>query len=116
MICEFKNSIKNIQILLKVLVILALLDLIATIYWVAAGLATEANPIMNFFLQYSFYSFAMAKLSLSFTGIFTLNLLKEKRQTLIFSLSAMLVIVYLGVVAWHTYGLVLLLIFNNGLI
>ena len=35
------------------LAILIIIDLTATLFWVHNGLATEANPIMDFFLQYS---------------------------------------------------------------
>ena len=43
-----------INILLPVLVLLTLIDLAATVFWVASGIATEANPVLEAAIQKSF--------------------------------------------------------------
>ena len=77
----------TIRCLLKILILLGLFDLIATIYWISAGLATEANPIMKHFLDNSYYSFACVKLFFMFAGVLILNQFKKIKRKLIFKIS-----------------------------
>ena len=57
--------LRRIVKLVYFLAFLILVDLTATLFWVGNGLATEANPIMDFFLQISPILFVLAKLGLT---------------------------------------------------
>tara|TARA_R100000700_G_C3155911_1_gene133190 strand:- start:5 stop:343 length:339 start_codon:yes stop_codon:yes gene_type:complete len=57
---------------LRTIVALTLIDLVFTIYWVGAGHATEANPLLNYFLNYGMVTFAFVKLALGLGSILIL--------------------------------------------
>ncbi len=95
------------NILLPALVILTLVDLAATVYWVSSGLATEANPILEAVIQKSFLLFAVTKIGLAYFGIFILNRYRSRR--LVFRLAAFAVCAYLAVTIWHVIGLLMVL-------
>jgi hypothetical protein len=81
-----------------------LFDLVATIYWISNGEATEANPMMNYFLTKSFYLFAAVKLSLTFGGILILDRFKDIFNKLVFKASLFLLLVYAVLAGWHVVG------------
>ena len=89
---------------LSLLLSLALIDLVATMIWLTTGIATEANPIMNYFLAFSLPHFAIAKLLLTFAGVTILHLFRTKRNNLIFTASMILVAVYSVLTCWHVAG------------
>jgi len=95
---------KLIQCFLVCLIFLSLLDLVATIYWVSSGEAKEVNPIMAYFIDKSFYLFALAKLSFTFGGIFILDRFKNIFNKLIFNASLFLLLVYAALAGWHIVG------------
>ena len=96
-----------INILLPVLVLLTLIDLTATVFWVSSGIATEANPILEAVIQKSFLLFAFVKISLAYFGVLVLR--HHKRKRIVFDLAMAAVFVYLGVTAWHVMGLLMVL-------
>ena len=96
-----------INILLPVLVLLTLIDLAATVFWVASGIATEANPILEAAIQKSFLLFAVVKIGLAYLGVLILR--HHKRKRIVFDLAMAAVFVYLGVTAWHVVGLLMVL-------
>ena len=96
-----------INILLPVLVLLTLIDLTATVFWVSSGIATEANPILEAVIQKSFLLFAFVKISLAYFGVLILR--HHKRKRIVFDLAMAAVFVYLGVTAWHVMGLLMVL-------
>ena len=96
-----------INILLPVLVLLTLIDLTATVFWVSSGIATEANPILEAVIQKSFLLFAFVKISLAYFGVLILRHHKKKR--IVFDLAMAAVFIYLGVTAWHVVGLLMVL-------
>ena len=96
-----------INILLPVLVLLTLIDLTATVFWVSSGIATEANPLLEAVIQKSFLLFAVVKIVLAYLGILILRHHKKKR--IVFDLAMAAVFVYLGVTAWHVVGLLMVL-------
>ena len=89
---------------LFILIFLSLFDLVMTMIWVATGEAEEANPVMDFFLQRSFYLFAIAKLFLTFGGILILHRYKSIADKFIFKASLFLVLVYAVLTGWHIIG------------
>lgn len=95
---------KVIDCALLLLIFLSLFDLIMTITWVSTGEAEEANPIMNFFLQKSFYLFALIKLFLTFGGILILDRYKNIADKLIFKACLVLVLIYAALSGWHIIG------------
>ena len=100
-----KNKLNRIiECLFFILVVLVLVDLVATIFWVSSGEATEANPVMNYFLQKSFYLFTVAKLALTFGGILILDKFKNIFNKLIFKISLFLIVIYAVLAGWHIVG------------
>lgn len=102
------NKRKAILFLLNCLVFFIFVDLVGTIVWVTAGLALEANPVMDYFLRYSPVLFAVVKLGLSFTGIYVLYLFRRRFRKIIFYSSLALTLIYLMVALHHLKGIVLL--------
>jgi len=66
--------------LVYLLTIFILIDLTATLYWVANDLGHEANPIMNFFLDVSPLLFVIAKLGFSGIGIWILYYFRKRSK------------------------------------
>ena len=100
---------KKIVTLLYILTILTFVDLIATLFWIYGGWATEANPMMDFFLSYSSLSFVAAKLGLSFSGIYILYHFRKRFKTIILNVLLGLNLIYITLCAYHLLGMVFLL-------
>jgi len=96
-----------------ILTIFILIDLTATIYWIAQGLAHEANPLMGFFLESSPLLFVIAKLGLSGVGIGILCFFRKRFPVIIFKVMLGLNVIYCGVVVYHIWGLLFLLLTTN---
>lgn len=99
--------------LVYVLTFLILVDLTATLYWIANDLGHEANPIMNLFLAYSPLLFVVAKLGLSAAGVFILYYFRKRFKKFIFKSLLALNLVYIAVFVYHLWGLVFLLLNTN---
>tara|TARA_R110000796_G_scaffold215991_1_gene332045 strand:- start:1111 stop:1422 length:312 start_codon:yes stop_codon:yes gene_type:complete len=93
------------------LVIFILIDLTATIFWLANGLASEANPVMAYFLDISPLLFVIAKLGLSALGIWILYYFRKRFTSIIFQILLLLNLVYIVISIYHLYG-VLFFLFN----
>ena len=106
-------TIRKIHILSSLLIVLILIDLVATIYWIASGSATEANPIMNYYLKHSILAFAIAKLSISFFSLSVLLKFKKRFKHFIFRSLFALTLVYAAVFGWHITGLLFLVFQTN---
>jgi len=104
---------RNIVRLVYILAVLILIDLTATLFWVSHGLANEANPIMDFFLQYSPLLFVVAKLGLSGVGIYILYYFRKRFKDRIFKILLGLNLVYLAVFVYHLWGVLFLLVSTN---
>lgn len=100
---------KKIVNLAYVLTILIFIDLTATLFWVHGGLATEANPVMNFFFRYSSIAFVAAKLGFSFTGIYIFYIFRERFRKIILTALIALNCIYIGVCLYHLWGMLFLL-------
>jgi len=105
--------VRNIVRLVYILAVLILIDLTATLFWVSHDLATEANPIMDFFLQYSPLLFVVAKLGLSGVGIYILYYFRKRFKDRIFKILLGLNLVYLAVFVYHLWGVLFLLVSTN---
>jgi len=101
----FPLPVKGVKFLLSCLLLLTLFDLVATVYWISAGLAIEANPILARIIEKSYIFFAATKFSFVFVGIFLLDKFKTKRNRLIFHASLSMVLIYVCVALWHISGL-----------
>ena len=104
---------RKIVRLVYILTIFILIDLTATIYWVANDLGHEANPIMAFFLDISPLLFVIAKLGLSGVGIWILYFFRERFTKTIFKVLLGLNLVYISIFVYHLWGLVFLLLTTN---
>jgi len=104
---------KKIVRLVYVLTIFILIDLTATIYWVANDLGYEANPVMAFFLKISPFLFVIAKLGLSTVGIGILYYFRKRFRQTIFRVLLFLNLVYITIFAYHLWGLLFLLFATN---
>jgi len=100
---------KKIARLVYLLAIFILVDLSATIYWVANDLGHEANPIMSFFLDSSPLLFIIVKLGLSAAGIWILYFFRKRFATTIFRSLLGLNIIYIAVFIYHLWGVLFLL-------
>ncbi len=104
---------RNIVRLVYILAVLILVDLTATLFWISHDLATEANPLMDFFLQYSPLLFVVAKLGLSGVGIYILYYFRKRFKDRIFKILLGLNLVYLAVFVYHLWGVLFLLVSTN---
>ena len=104
---------RGIVRLVYVLTILILIDLTATLYWLAHDFAHEANPIMNFFLACSPLLFVVAKLGLSGVGIWILYYFRKRFTNTIFKVLLGLNLVYISVFVYHLWGVAFLLYTTN---
>jgi|TARA_A100001391_G_scaffold78642_1_gene51094 succinate dehydrogenase hydrophobic anchor subunit len=105
--------LRKIVGLVYALAILILIDLTATLFWVTNDLATEANPIMDFFLQVSPLLFVIAKLALSATGIWILYYFRKRFKRKIFKILLGLNLIYIAVFVYHLWGVLFLLFSTN---
>lgn len=96
-----------------ILTVLILFDLIATLYWVHSGLATEANPLMNFYFEQSSFLFIFVKLALSFSGLSILYFFRTRFRKIILHTLLGLNIIYIGVCIYHLWGMLFLLFQTN---
>jgi hypothetical protein len=104
---------RKIVRLVYILTIFILIDLTATIYWVANDLGHEANPIMAFFLKTSPLLFVIAKLGFSGVGIGILYFFRKQFTKTIFRILLCLNLVYISVFVYHLWGLLFLLLTTN---
>ena len=93
---------------LKTIVALTLIDLVFTIYWVGAGHATEANPLLNYFLNYGMVTFALVKLALGLGSV--LILFKNLNHWLVKLTVPMILLSYFWLTLHHCRGIYLWLI------
>jgi len=100
---------RNIVRLVYILAVLILIDLSATLFWVTNDLATEANPIMDFFLQISPLLFVVAKLGLSGVGIYILYYFRKRFRRKVFKILLALNLIYIAVFMYHLWGVLFLL-------
>jgi hypothetical protein len=96
-----------------ILTILVFIDLLATLFWVEGGLATEANPIMNFFLGVSPLIFVLIKLGVSFSGIFILHRFRGQFRKFVLHSLMGLNLVYVSVCLYHLWAMLFLLTATN---
>tara|TARA_Y100000310_G_scaffold79089_1_gene75786 strand:- start:5316 stop:5633 length:318 start_codon:yes stop_codon:yes gene_type:complete len=104
---------RSIVRLVYILAILIFIDLTATLFWLSHDLATEANPIMDWFLQLSPLLFVIAKLGLSAIGIWILYFLRKRFTKIIFQILLGLNLVYISIFVYHLWGVLFLLISTN---
>ena len=83
-----------------VLAIICTLDMLSTAWLVRNGIAKEANPIMQFYLDSGIYWFVFFKVLLYAAPIFVLELLRRRRPRSIRHILRLGVVLYLA-----TYGL-----------
>jgi hypothetical protein len=101
--------VRNIVRLVYILAVLILIDLSATLFWITNDLATEANPIMDFFLQVSPLLFVVAKLGLSGVGIYILYYFRKRFRRKVFKILLALNLIYIAVFMYHLWGVLFLL-------
>jgi len=100
---------RKIVRLAYILTLFILIDLTATLYWIANDLGHEANPIMEFFLNISPLLFVITKLGLSGVGIWILYYFRKRFTTIIFRALLILNLIYIGLFVYHLWGLLFLL-------
>ena len=104
---------RKIVRLAYILTIFILIDLTATLYWIANDLGHEANPIMAFFLEISPLLFVVAKVGLSTAGIWILCYFRKRFTRAIFHTLLGLNFVYIVIFVYHLWGLLFLLLATN---
>jgi hypothetical protein len=92
----------SVPLLLWGVFIANLLDATLTLIWIDSGIATEANPIMNYLLQLGKEWFFTGKiLAVSISCLILLHL-QKLRLTKLVSLFACLM--YIGIITFHVLG------------
>ena len=79
--------------------VLNLLDAIFTLQFVSAGVATEANPLMDYLLSHNPLLFMVGKLALVSVGILLLWHLRTKRLAIAGIVTSLAI--YTLIVAYH---------------
>ena len=100
---------RKIVRLVYILAIFILIDLTATLFWISNDLATEANPIMDFFLEISPLLFVVDKLGLSAVGIWILYYFRRTFKETIFRILLFLNLIYIAIFVYHLWGALFLL-------
>ena len=67
----------------KILIGICLLDMISTVWLVTSGMAGEANPVMDFYLNTGLFWFILMKSLLVIAPVFVLELLRTRRPRFI---------------------------------
>ena len=93
------DSLLSIKRQLRIIIILSLFDMLMTLIWVNAGLATEANPVMDYVLSKSNMTFAVTKLGLTLGSAWLLN--RFKNNLLAKMAVPFILLVYLGIGGYH---------------
>ncbi len=104
-----RQMLRKIARLVYFLSILIIIDLTATLFWVRNGLATEANPVMDFFLQHSPILFVLTKLGLSVGGLYILYFFGKRFKRKVFYILLILNLIYLIVFGYHLWAALFLL-------
>ena len=89
----------RLEIVLLTLFCLNAIDAVATLSWINADLATEANPLMDYLLQTHPLAFILGKMSLA--GLGCLLLWRLRRHPFTSTGSFTLVIIYGAVCLYH---------------
>lgn len=87
-----------------VLALICTADMIYTLWLVASGAATEANPIMGFYFEHSQNAFVGAKTLLIVGSICALEILRRKRPRTvqpIIRMGLVLYVVFYGIGLWY---------------
>lgn len=96
----------RIELLLSITLFLNLIDAVLTLALVDLGLAVEANPIMDYFLQVGPLAFMLAKLALVSLGVGTLWHFRRYPMALFGTLCVFGI--YSMLLAYHTRSVFLL--------
>lgn len=84
---------------LRIIIILSLFDMLMTLIWVNAGLATEANPIMDYVLSKGNMVFATTKLGLTLGSVWLLH--KFRKNILAKFMVPFISMAYLSIAVYH---------------
>ena len=91
-----------IELTLSVIFFANILDAVLTIHWIDTGIATEANPIMEYFLQFGFAWFLVGKISIVSFACLTLWKLRENRLSK--AVTILGCVVYCAIITFHLVG------------
>ena len=90
---------------LILLIILNIIDTGGTLYWVSEGIATEANPIMQNWLQINVSAFIFVKLAVVFLCVGVLWVARPRPLAHFLILLTLAVYVYIFIVHCRIYWL-----------
>ena len=99
------RNLAKLEILLLSILIMSALDAVFTIFWIRQGLAEEANPILDYFLQFGEESFLAGKFLLTVGGCVILKNLKKHKLSMRAAIS--LACFYFCIILYHLIGGVL---------
>ena len=102
--CFFESNVSNLLIYLN---IFNVFDAILTLFWIDAGMAEEANPIMEYALDIGPEYFFLCKIAL--VGMGSILLYRHRNKTISKLVTVTCVSVYVGVCFWHLAGFYLAL-------
>lgn len=84
-------SVRSFNIIACALLVMNIIDGLATFFWIEMNIASEANPIMNFLLSYGSDIFLLVKMSSVAAAVFILWIFRKNiiSRTLILPVVAM---------------------------
>ena len=101
-------QVGSIQLLLWATLVLNVFDVFATLYWLQQGLATEANPLMDWLYQKSPALFVLGKMGMASSGLAILNRYRDRRTAL--GGAFFVFAVYYKIALIHCHGISLFLL------
>ena len=81
---------------------LTCLDAIFTITWIEIGIAYEANPIMDFFIEEAYTSFFLVKMLVTALSLYIISTYKNKNITN--TIYNCILLLYIAIIAYHSVG------------
>lgn len=81
----------------QIIVGICLLDLVVTLALLSSSMASEGNPLMNFYLKFGVGAFVAAKLCLLFAPIFIAEYCRQFRPKFVRRCLRLCIVAYLGI-------------------
>jgi hypothetical protein len=88
----------------RLLTVICMADLITTIWFVRQGGASEANPMMRFYLERGIVPFVLAKMALFLGPLVILEWARRRRPRFVRTMMRMAIVLYIclyGTVVWR---------------
>jgi len=92
----------SLRVKVASIISLTCLDAILTLAWIQIGIAYEANPIMQYFIEKSYSSFFLVKMLTTTLGLYIISTYKDKN--IINKIYNCILLLYIIIIAYHSVG------------